>query len=116
MYRIGIRASDETQRRDMMRGNHARIARVELVSPSTAPQLRGDLVDALGDDQNWSIGGLRQKVSHRTVETSRQHDAFPLLCYEGKGAVDAEHCPDVTSEQPAPCFRFINRPESLRVF
>ena len=64
-----------------MRGNHARVARVELLGPSTARQLRRDLVDALGDDQHWSIGGLRQKVSHRTVETSRQHDALahPVL-------------------------------------
>src|ERR1700682_2323108 len=88
MHRIGIRATDQTQSRDVMRGNHAGVTRVKLAGPSAAVELRGDLVDALGHDQYWSIGGLRQKISHRTVETSRQHDTLAVLCNERKGAVD----------------------------
>src|SRR5439155_10529987 len=113
VHRVGIRASDQAKRGDVMCGNHARVAGVELVTPSTACELRRDLVDSLGNDQCWPIGGLRQKVSHWTVETSRQHHALPILCYESKGAVDLKYFVDVTSEQPAPSFRFVGRPESL---
>src|SRR6202011_1592846 len=84
MHRIGIRASDQTQSRDVMRGNHARVTGVKLVSPSTALELCGDFVDALGHNQYRPVGGLRQKISQRTVETSRQHDTLAVLRYEGK--------------------------------
>ena len=80
-----------------------------------ARQLRRDLVDALGHDQHWSIGGLRQKVSHRTVETSRQHDALAFLRDEREGAVDVEHWPDVIREESGRGFGFVIRPEPLRL-
>jgi hypothetical protein len=89
---------------------------MELVTPALARQLRGYLIDALGHDQHRSIYGLRQKISHRTVETTRQHDALPILGYEGKGAVNAEDRVHVTSEQPAPSLRFVDRPEALGFF
>ena len=76
-------------------------------------QLGRDLVDPFGDDQHGAVDGLRQKVSERPVQTSRQHHALPILCYESKGAVDLKYFVDVTSEQPAPSFRFVARPESL---
>ena len=113
VHRVRIRTSDQTKRGDMMCGHHARIARVELIGPPVTPELRRDLVDSLGNDQYWPIGGLRQKVSHRTVETSRQCDPLPILSNESKRAVDAQYSIDVTSEQPAPSFRFVDRPESL---
>jgi hypothetical protein len=89
---------------------------MELVFPPAPSELRGDLVDALSHDQYWSVGGLCQKIPQRTVEASRQHDALPILCYEGEGAVDVENCAHVTSEQPAPSFRFVDRPKSLGSF
>ncbi len=98
MHGIGIGTPDQTQCRDVVRGNHARVAGVELVCPPTPFQLRGDLVDALGDDQRWSIGSLGEKISQRTVETSRQYDLLPVLRNERKRAVDAKNCIHVTSE------------------
>src|ERR1700688_2907782 len=99
-----------------MRRNHARVARMELISPPVARELRGDLVDAFGHNQYRPVDGLRQKVPHRAIETSRQHDALPILCNEGIGAIDTEHRPDVTGEQPASCFGPVNRPKSLGLF
>jgi len=116
VHRIGVRTSDQSQSRHVMRGRHTRITRVELINPSTAPQLGRDLVHALRHDQHWSVGRLREKISHRTVETSRQHDAFPILRYEGKGAVDPEYSLGVAGQQPASRFRSVNRPESLGLF
>ena len=99
MHWIGIRASDEAQRRDVMRGHHSRVARMELVRPSMPRELRGDFVDALADDENWSVGGFREEVSHRSVETSREHDALSFLRDEGESAIDGENFVGVAGEQ-----------------
>ena len=116
MHRVWIGASNEAKRRDVMRWNHPRVAGVELPGPSMACQLRGNLVDALGDDQHWSIGGLRQKVPHGAVETSRQQDPLAVLRNKGEGPVKVQNFAQVTSEQPAPSFRFVDRPQPLGPF
>src|SRR6266496_4213179 len=43
----------------------------------------------------------------------RADGSFAVLCHKSKRSVDVENCPDVTSQQPAPNFRFVDRPETL---
>lgn len=88
---------------------------MKLPSPPMALELLDDLVDAVGDDEHWAVGGLRQKVPQRPVETPRQHDPFAFLCNQRKGAFNAEHCVDVAREQPAPSLGLIGRPEPLGI-
>ncbi len=79
-------------------------------------ELGGNLVDARSYHKYRSIGGLRQKVSHWTIETSCERDALSVLRNERKGAVDVQDFSNITSEQPAPSLRFVDRPEALRSF
>ena len=95
VYRIGVRTSNQTQRRDMVRWNHSRITRVELTRPSPARQLRGDRVDPLGHDQYRSIDRFCEKVAQRTVEAARQHDSLAILRNECKGSFETEYCVEV---------------------
>src|SRR5207237_7464873 len=101
------------QRCDVVRGDHSRITRMELVGPPAARQLGGDLVDPRGHDERWSVDRFCQKISHRAVETSRQEDPLPILCHKSKGAFDAKNCSDVISEQAASSLGLVNRPEAL---
>jgi len=86
---------------------------MELVRPAATRQLGGDLVDSLGDDQRRSVDSLGQKVSKWPVETSGQHHSLAILRHDCERAIDAENSFDITSEQPAPRFRFVDRPEAL---
>lgn len=91
-----------------MCGNHARVAQVELISPSVTSELRCNLVDAIGNDQHRTIGGLCEKISHWTVETSRQQNALAILCEERERAVDIENCVGVAVEEATSSFSFID--------
>ena len=108
VHGVRIGAPDESQRGDVVRGDHTGITRMELAGPSAARQLGGDLVDALGHDERWSVDGFCQKVSHRAVETSRQEDPLPILCHKSKGAFNAKNRSDVISEQAASSLRLVN--------
>jgi hypothetical protein len=112
--RIGIRTSDQTQRSHVVRGHHARVARMELVRPATARQLSPDLVDALGDDEHRSVGGLREEVPHRAVQASRQRHPLTLPRDERKGAVDVQHGVCARVEQPLSSVVLGTGPEPLR--
>jgi hypothetical protein len=107
MNGVRIRATNQPQRRDVVRGHHARVAGVELRRPTMTLELSGDLVYPLGHHQDRPVGGLRQEITHRTVETARQNDALPLLCHERKGSVDPEHCLRVTSQEPPSYLWFV---------
>ena len=76
-------------------------------------QLGRDLVDPFGDDQHGAVDGLRQKVSERPVQTAGQYYPLAVLGNDGKRAIELKNRAGVTSEQPAPSFRFVARPESL---
>ena len=76
-------------------------------------ELAGNLIDAVSNDQYGSVGSLRQKVSQRPIETSDEHHALAFLRNEGEGAGDLEYSVGITSEQPAPCLRFVDLPQSL---
>jgi hypothetical protein len=86
---------------------------MELVRPSMAAELLSDFVDALGYDENWSVGGFCEEVSHRSVETSREHDALSFLRHECESAVDPENFVGIATEQQASSVGLINRPQSL---
>ena len=79
VHGIGIGTSDQTQSRNVVRGHHSRVRRMELTFPPVARELCGDLVDALSHYQHRSIGGLRQEIPQGTVETSRQRDPVTFL-------------------------------------
>jgi hypothetical protein len=93
--------------------HHPRVARVELRAPSAAGQLRRDLVDPFGNDENRSVHCLRQEVSHRPVEAPGEEHPLPILRHEGERAVDREHLVDVRREESAARLLGVHRPEPL---
>jgi hypothetical protein len=99
-----------------MRRYHSSVGRVELLRPSPTRELPRDLVDSLGYYQRRTVDGLGKEISQRAIETARQHNALTILRHQGKGSVDAENCVCITSEQPAPSLRFVDRPEPLRLY
>ena len=88
---------------------------MKLIGPAVPPQLGGNLVDALGNYQNGSVGGFCQEVAQRPVQTTGQQNSLAILGDNRKGSVDAENFIRVTSEQPASSLRFVDRPEPLGV-
>jgi|SRR6185295_5145907 len=88
---------------------------MKLIGPAVPPQLGGNLVDALGDYQNGSVGGFCQEVSQRTVQAAGEQHSLAILGDDRKGSVDAENFTRVTSEQPASSLRFVDRPKPLGV-
>src|SRR5512140_3913360 len=115
VHRIGIRTSHQSQRGGVVRRHHARVARVELLRPSVTRQLARDVVDALGDDQHGTFGGLREEISQRAIEAAGENDALSVLYYEREGSVDLEHGARVVREQALGRVGFAEVPESLRL-
>ena len=114
VHRVWIGAPHQSQGGNVVGGHHSRIRWMELARPAAPSQLGGDLVDALGDDQCRSIDRLGEKISEWSIEAPRQHYPLTILGYNGKGAIDAKNSVHITSEQPAPGFRFVACPEPLR--
>jgi hypothetical protein len=83
---------------------------MELTRPPAPRELRGNVADPLGNDEDGAIGRLREEVSHWSIETARQDDAFSVLGNEGKGALDAKHAIDVIliREQSTTSFGFVH--------
>src|SRR5690242_10315921 len=79
-------------------------------------ELLADLIDSIGDNEDGSVRGFREEVSHRAVETSCEKNALAILCNDGKGASNVEHWLHVAREQPVASFAFIHRPQSLRLW
>ena len=79
VHRVGVGASDEAQRGDVVGGHHARIAGVELTAPSPSTELGRNLVDAFGDDQDWALSGLGEEVPQGAVQAARQVHLLVLL-------------------------------------
>src|SRR6266404_2330440 len=97
-----------------MRGRHARVRRVKLTAPAAARELRRDLVDPLGDDQDRAVGRLGEEIAQRPLEAPRQDYALAFLGHERERAVDREYAPGISGEQRAPSCREITGPEMLR--
>src|SRR5678815_1070568 len=112
MHRIRVRTADESKRRDVMRRHHARIARMELIRPSTPCQFLADHVDALGHDQNGPLARLREKVAEWAIETPCEHDSLSLLRNECKRAFELAHAVGVECQQPPLCLHVTDAPET----
>jgi hypothetical protein len=88
---------------------------MKLILPSVTLELFSDLIDSIRNYQHWSVSGFREKVSHRTVETSREKNSLAFLRHDRKGASNVEHWAHVIGEQSVASFGFIHRPQSLRL-
>src|SRR6185437_231245 len=112
--RIRIGTADELQRGDVVRWNHARIARMKLVRPPAMLELSLDLVDSLGDDQHRTGGRFGEEVSQRPVEASGEHDALAVLRDERERAVEREDVAGLSGANALARRGFTHRPEALR--
>src|SRR5881398_3423513 len=89
---------------------------MELPRPPVPPQFSGDLVDALGYDEHRPVDSLRQEIAQGPVEAPGEQDSLAVLGNKRERAVKVENFSRVTSEQPAPSLRFVDRPEALGIF
>lgn len=86
---------------------------MKLIAPPASPELRGDLVNSFGNDKRRPVDSLCEEVAERAVETAGEENAVAILNHQCEGAVDRENSVEITSEQPLPGFRFVDRPEPL---
>src|SRR4051812_19450319 len=113
MHRVRVGTAHESERRDVMRRHHARIARMELIRPPTPRELLTDRVDSLGHDQHGSLARLREKVAQWAVEAPRKHDSLSLLRDDCKRAFELAHAVGVECQQPPLCLYLADAPEAL---
>jgi len=78
-------------------------------------QFSGDLVDALGDDQRRAFDRLGEKIPQRTIQASREENAFSVLRHERERTVDVEHARRIGGEEARASLGLAHRPESLRL-
>jgi hypothetical protein len=86
---------------------------MELLLPAATSQFGGNLIDALSDNEHWTVDRFREKISQRPIETAGEENALAVLDYQRKGSIDRQNGVEITSEQPAPSLRFVDRPEAL---
>src|SRR5690349_3021433 len=99
MNGIRIRTPDELQRCDVMRWHHTSIARMELIAPPKPIQLSRDCVDPLGHNEHRSFTRLGEEVAKRTIETSREHHALPILRNERKRPFESANAFHIRGQQ-----------------
>ena len=105
VHRVGVGASDEAQRGDVVGGHHARIAGMELTAPSPSTELGRNLVDSFGDDQDWALSGLGEKVPEGAVQATRQMHLLLLPGDERERPLEGEQGQRISVQQAA--MRFV---------
>ena len=75
---IRIGAADERNFDDVVGGDHAGVARVELTGEAVCCERVVQRVDAVGDVERSALLTLRQKVPQGSIERARQADGDAL--------------------------------------
>ena len=85
---VGVGAADELEFDDVVRGDHAGVAGMELGFEVFGAEPVVDGVDARGDDEDGAGGALGEEVAHGAVEGAGHADGLAGLGEEGEGALD----------------------------
>ncbi len=99
--RIRVRTAHERDLDDVVGGDHARVARVELIRQAVGRERAVQRVDAVGDVEGRAFVALRQEIAHRPVERPRQPHGHAFGGHERERAVDAANAVRLTREDAA---------------